>query len=78
MTSLNQYGIVRVVQMLHPLEEYDSWHANKRAPQIGDTGTIVEILQAPNLPNKYVVEAVEPDGTPLWLSDFDADEIAAV
>jgi hypothetical protein len=78
MTSLKQYEIVRVVQMLHPLEEYDSWHANKCTPQVGDTGTIVEILQSPNLPTKYTVEAVEPDGATLWLSDFDADEIVAV
>ena len=78
MASLKQYDIVRVVQMLHPLEEYDGWRANQRAPQVGDTGTIVEILRAPNLPNKYVVEAVEPDGATLWLSDFDVDEIAAV
>jgi hypothetical protein len=78
MTSLKQYGIVRVVQLLHPLNTYDSWRINKRIPQVGDTGAIVEILQAPNLPDKYVVEAVMPDGVPLWLCDFDADEIAAV
>ncbi len=67
--------MVRVVRLLHPAEEYDGWRVNKRNPQIGDTGTIVEILHAPNLPDKYVVEAVEPDGNTTWLGDFDADEI---
>lgn len=78
MTSLKQYDIVRVVQMFHPFEAYNGWYANHRTPQVGDIGTIVEILRAPNLPDKYVVEAVEPDGATLWLCDFDIDEITTV
>jgi hypothetical protein len=75
MTVLKQYGIVRVVRLLQTAEEHDGWRVNKRSPQIGDTGTIVEILHTPNLPDKYVVEAVEPDGNTIWLGDFDASEI---
>ena len=78
MTSLTQYSSVCVVKLLYPLEEYNDWRINQRNPQIGDSGAIVEILNAPNLPDKYVVEAVNPDGTTRWLSDFDADELEAV
>ena len=78
MASLKQYEIVRVIRLLHSLDKYNGWRANQRDPQIGDTGTIVEILQAPNLPDKYVVEAVASDGSTIWLSDFDVGEIELV
>ena len=78
MNAVTQYSIVRVVCLLHLVETYNGWHVNKRSPQIGDIGVIVEILHAPDLPDMYVVESVEPDGTTLWLSDFDADEITSV
>ena len=44
---------------------------------VGDRGTVVDILQAPGLPDKYVVEASGPDGITVWLGDFTADELAA-
>ena len=78
MTPLKQYSIVRVVRLLRPAEEYDKWQVNKRCPRTEDTGTIVEILHVPNLPDKYVVEATEPDGSTVWLSEFDVGEIGPV
>ena len=76
--ELKQYELVRVVKMLHPAEYYDGWKLNKRPPELGDVGTIVEILNAPNLPPNYVVEASSPDGTPVWLGDFLEEELELV
>ncbi len=73
------YSVVRVKKLLHPDINRDGWKINQRPPQIGDTGAIVEILHAPNLPIHYVVECVNIDtGDAIWLSEFEADEIEAV
>jgi len=39
-----------------------------RSPQIGDTGTVVEVFSDPH--EAYCVEAVAPDGRIEWLVDF--------
>jgi hypothetical protein len=70
--------MVRIRQLLRPPEEYDGWRVNKRPPQVGDTGTIVDILQAPGAPDDYVVEASGPDGVSVWLGDFSAEELEPV
>jgi len=76
--KLKQYEIVRVVKMLHPAEYYDGWKLNKRPPRLGDVGTIVEILNAPNLAPNYVVEAISPNGIPDWLGDFLEEELELI
>lgn len=78
MSLLKEFTVVRVVRLRRPVEEYDGWRINVRGPQVGDQGTIVDVLHAENLPDRYVVESGLPDGTDLWLSDFDADEIEPV
>jgi hypothetical protein len=75
---LKQYGLVRVVQLLHRPEAYDGWRVNRRPPQVGDIGTLVDILHAPGLADKYVVEASGPDGVTSWLADFAAEELEPV
>ncbi len=75
MTAFKLYDVVRVIRLLHPAEEYDGWRFNQRSPQIGDMGTLIEILHAPDLPDKYVVECAGQGGITIWLSDFDAEEI---
>jgi hypothetical protein len=78
MTKLKEYCTVRIVKLSRPVNEYDGWELNQRNPQIGDTGTLIDKLHAPNLPNKYVVENTGDDGRPIWLSDFFADEIEPI
>ena len=78
MAELKQYSIVRIVKMVRPSSEYDDWGLNQRDPQIGDTGTLIDMLHAPNLPDKYVVENSGKDGIPVWMSDFFADEIEPI
>ena len=75
MTDLQQYAVVRVRQLLHPPDHYDGWGLNKRPPQVGDTGTIVDILHAPDLPDCYVVESSGDGGVTVWLGDFCIEEL---
>ncbi len=75
MSALEQYSRVRVVRLRHSPEKYDGWRLNRRSPQVGDIGTVVDILHAPNRPDDYIVESSGPDGITTWLGDFDADEL---
>ncbi len=75
MTALKQFGLVRVRQLLHSPDHYDGWNLNQRLPRVGDTGCIVDILQAPDAPDVYVVECIGADGVNIWLAEFAAEEI---
>ncbi len=78
MADLKQYGLVRVRQLLHAPEHYDGWRLNQRPPRVGDKGCIVDILQAPGLPDCYVVECSGADGIDIWLADFNKEELEAL
>jgi hypothetical protein len=78
MTVLHQYQLARIIQLRYSLHTYDGWRVNRRSPAIGDMGTIVDILYAPGLPHKYVVESSDADGITIWLADFDAEELAPI
>jgi hypothetical protein len=73
--QFRQYNIVRIRQLLRSPEEYDGWRVNQRPPQVGDTGTIIDVLSAPGLPYNYVVEADGLDGVTIWLGEFAAEEL---
>ncbi len=78
MKLLRLYHEVRVVKILRPLDEYNGWGMNKRPPEIGDTGTYIDLLRAPDVPDHYVVENSDTDGSDIWLSEFLIDEIEEV
>ncbi len=48
-----------------------------RQPQVGDYGTVVEIL-GEGLGMVYIVECVDKAGMTVWLGDFHGDELEAV
>ena len=73
--AVKQYEQARVRQLIRSTETYNGWRVNTRAPQVGDVGTVVDILSAPGLPDNYVVECSAPDGRTLWLGDFTAEEL---
>ena len=75
MPELKQYAVARVRRLLHEPERYDGWRVNKRPPQVGDRGTIVDILHAPGLPDSYVVECSGQDGVAIWLGEFASEEL---
>jgi hypothetical protein len=76
--NLEQYGLVRIRQLLRPAAEYDGWGVNQRPPRVGDSGTLLNILHAPELPDRYVVESSGPDGATVWLGDFAAEELESL
>ncbi len=75
MMTLTQFELVRVKCLLRPPSEYDGWRVNKRTPAVGDVGTLVDILHAEGLPDRFVVECCQGDGETVWLGDFHADEL---
>ena len=75
MASLDQFGLVRIRQLLRPAAAYDAWRLNTRPPRVGDVGTLVDILHAAGRPDRYVVELSGPDGASVWLADFVAAEL---
>jgi len=79
MTDLVQYGLARVKAILHAPETYDGWRMNKRPPQVGDVGTITDILRAPEVSDHFIVEMSDRGtGATIWLSDFDREELEPV
>jgi hypothetical protein len=78
MAELRQYELVRVVRLLRPPEHYNGWGVNERAPTVGDTGWLIEILEAPDGDVAYVVECSGPDGDTIWLDDLLAEELEPV
>jgi hypothetical protein len=75
---LKPYAVVRIKCLVAPLENYDGWAVNQRPPAIGDVGTLIDVLAAPNLPDRYVVESSAVDGITVWLGDFLAEELELV
>lgn len=67
---VKQYERARVRRLTRSANEYDGWRVNTRPPQVGDIGTVVDILSAPGLPENYVVECSASDGVTLWLGDL--------
>ena len=67
MAELKEFTQVKIVKLLHSPHHYDDWKVNKRPPQVGDVGTIVDVLGSHR--DNYVVEHS------LWLGDFQEDEL---
>jgi hypothetical protein len=76
MRKLKQYTEVRVVKLVQSPDKYNGWKLNKRPPQIGDIGTLIDYLPSKGKPRFYIVEKSDPvDGTDIWLVDFLEEEI---
>ncbi|MBA3312314.1 MAG: hypothetical protein M3552_08230 [Planctomycetota bacterium] len=73
--ALRQYDMVRVRQLTQSPASYDGWRVNRRPPQVGDVGVLLDVLHAPELSDRFAVELADPDGVTIWLSDFAAEEI---
>lgn len=68
------YAAVRVRALLQTEDDYNGWKINIRPPQIGDTGTIVNILS----PDRVVVENSSSDGATIWLCEFGEEELEPI
>lgn len=76
---LPEHSTVRVQQLIDEDRPFNGAQDVKRAPQVGDTGTIVHITQHRwDGSLIYIVENAAPDGKTVWLADFTAEELALV
>ena len=73
-----QYDMVRIRRLIQSPVSYDGWLVNQRPPQVGDVGVLLDVLHAPGLPDRYVVEHSGADGITIWLGDFAAEEIEPI
>ncbi len=58
--------------------EYNDWDVNQCNPQTSDIGTLIDVLRAPNLPDKYVEANAGNDGIPIWMREFLAEGIEPI
>ncbi len=72
------YSTVRVTQLHAKDVLRDGWNVNKRNPEVGDEGVLIEILKADGHPDHFLVESSGLDGITIWLSEFLSDEIELV
>ncbi|HYW06797.1 MAG TPA: hypothetical protein VE913_07565 [Longimicrobium sp.] len=49
--------------------------AESAPPAVGDVGALIDVLSAPRLPSRFVVEMSGADGVTVWLGEFDADKL---
>jgi hypothetical protein len=73
-TELSEHDIVRVVRLRTSGRRFSGTEGVRRAPRVGDEGTIVNV----RAPGAFVVECVAPDGDTVWLADFRRDELELV
>ena len=78
MPKLRQYTNARVAKSLGSADDYSGWGINKCAPQIGDTGFLIDILTASDGATNYVVESSQPDGMTIRLADFTSEELESL
>lgn len=74
--TLQEYDVVKVIQLNQAERSIDGSAGIMRQPRIGDTGTILVVLDTnPDLEPMYVVECVASGGYTIWLAEFAANEI---
>jgi len=77
--ELKPYTRVRVCKLVQQEDSYDGWGINQRLPQVGDVGYLLDILQTPDLPDKYVTEMSDPaNGIVIWLCTFYREELESL
>jgi hypothetical protein len=72
--ELSEHDVVRVVRLRTSGRNLSGSEGIRRAPRVGDEGTIVNVPA----PGAFVVECVAPDGDTVWLADFRRDELERV
>ena len=78
MAIYREYDVVRVVRLLTTKREFSGTDGVKRAPQVGDTATIVHLYEINNPTATVVAESVNSNGNTIWLADFQPDELELV
>ena len=72
---MKKHDPVKIIRLLVPARPYEGTDGAKRAPQVGDTGTIVQMYAVAGKAVGYVVENIDSEGHTVWLADFLPEEI---
>lgn len=72
---LREYDVVRVVRLDSSTRDFTGTESVKRAPRIGDEGTICDQCDPDDPKAPVTVEMVDREGMTVWLADFVADEL---
>lgn len=73
--KIGELDVVRVVALHEKSRAFSGTDSVRRAPRIGDLGTVVHLLTAESGDTAFVVEALAADGNTLWVADFLASEL---
>lgn len=73
-SELSEHDVVRIVRLRTSGRHFSGTEGVRRAPRVGDEGTIVNVPT----PDAFVVECVTPSGDTVWLADFRRDELELV
>lgn len=73
--AIQPFSVVRIRVLLDAKHNWFGETDCGQLPRVGDVGTVVDVLHAKGLPDKFPVELVETDGTVRWLCDFWAEEL---
>jgi hypothetical protein len=76
--EIGMYDTVQVVKLLEEGRYYRGSCGAMRPPQVGDTGTVVEIESRQGGDDLYYVEAVDEGGSTIWLAAFQLGEISPI
>jgi hypothetical protein len=75
---MNEFDVVRVVQLLTPDRRSDGSEGVARPPQLGDVGVIVHVYSKDGMISGYIVECLAKNGYTIWLADFVPEELELV
>ena len=75
---MREYDVVRVVKLNSPTRDFTGTESVRRAPRVGDQGTICDQYDPDDPKASVIVEMVDRKGMTVWLADFVPDELELV
>ena len=76
--QLQELDSVRVVHVSTQPQDHLLWESSVRSPQVGDVGTVIEILPKRLHTPRYVIECVGANGRTLWMATFGQDDLELI
>lgn len=74
MPPFKELDVVHIVKLTCAERAIEGTEGIVRQPQVGDTGTVLLVLEDLNH-RQYLVECVDPSGYTVWIADFEEDEL---
>ena len=74
-TRLQEYDVVRVIELLRANRPFDGSDGIRRPTRVGDVATICHEYDPGDPAAMVAVEMVDDDGSTIWLADFERGEL---